>query len=62
MKLYKIWKTSLTDAHLMYIWANDADEALAYGRKAYSKVNSIQWTGIEDPKRIKGGIDASFPR
>lgn len=62
MNLYKVWKTSLIDAHLMYIWANDADEAFACGRKAYSKVDSIQWTGIEDVKRMEGGVDANFPR
>lgn len=57
MRLYKVWRSTLSEGHVLFVWANDADEAFhRIARKIDPKVVSFQWTGVEDPNRTEAGL------
>lgn len=48
LRLYKVWRSVESEGHVLYIWAQDADEAFhKIARKIDPKVISVQWTGKE---------------
>ena len=60
LRLYKVWRSVESEGHVLYIWAEDADEAFhRIARKIDPKVVSFQWTGKEGlaEKGVAGADD-----